>query len=346
MSGDESEEKTLQASKRKLKKQREKGAVVTSKETVMSFVGIAAILYLYTTRFRTGEKFAALWELEPSYDGQAFAQQLQSKVAIVMQLGIELVLPLLGLVIGVAVLTSMLISGGPVFSLDPIAPSFEKISPASGFKKIFSRKALMSFLMHLIRLLVLASVFGLILLTGWQALILAPVCGIGCAMDTLDGVMLPMVIGAIAVMSITAVFDYLVQQADFMREQKMTMTEYKREMKDQMGDPHLRGQMKQERRQMLTAPTGPGRATLMVTSGSSVSVGLRYVQGETPAPLVVARVRGRPAIRSMARKSNAYEHRDPELVKLLSRSAVGSYITDDELISQIAPLIQRASRLR
>jgi len=260
---DESEEKTLQASRRKLRKQRDRGSVVTSREAVMSLTGIVALIYLYTSRLTISEKLTALWELEPA-PGQTFAVQFQSKMSIVSQLGVEVVMPLVGLVIIVGILGGLMVAGGPVF---------------------------MSFLMNVVRLTVLTLVFGLILLSGWQALILAPVCGMGCAMDTLQGVILPMVIGAVAVMAFMAIFDYLVQRAEFLREQMMSITEFKREMKDAMGDPHLRGHLKQERKSMLTTTTGPGFATIMVSSGNSLSIGVRYVTGETPAPLIVAKAR-------------------------------------------------------
>lgn len=343
MSGDESEEKTLQASKRKLKKQREKGQVVTSREAVMSIVGIVALIYLYTMRQPMAEKLAALWILEPEFEGQSFFLQLQTKVAIVWSLTLQLVLPLMGLVIGVGILTGIMITGGPVFSLEPISPNFDKINPANGFKKIVGRRALMTFMMNVIRLTILSIIFGLILFLGWEALLLAPVCGLGCALETMDGVMLPMVIGAVAVMAAMAVFDYLVQRSEFMHEQKMTISEYKREMKEQVGDPHLRGHLRSERKKMLTTPTGPSYATIIVKAGSSIAVGIRYVQGETPAPLIVARLRKAPAIRNMAKKSGAYEHADADLVKALAKVQVGGYITDDELISKIAPILQRAS---
>jgi type III secretion protein U len=209
-------------------------------------------------------------------------------------------------------------------------------------KRIFSRRAFMSFLMNVIRLTILTVVFGLILLSGWQALILAPVCGIGCALETLQGVILPMVIGAVAVMAFMAIFDYLVQRAEFLREQMMSITEFKREMKDALGDPHLRGQLKQERKSMLTTNTGPGNATIMVSAGNSLSIGVRYISGETPAPLIVAKARGTKAIRSMAQKSGAREFDDRGLVADIENIAVGGYITDDETIAKIAPLLQGA----
>ena len=339
---DQSEEKTLPASQRKLTKAREKGQVVTSRETVMSLAGVAALLYLYATRVSITEKLRALWTLEPDFEGQPFLSQLQAKVEVVLSLGLGTVMPVVALVIGVGVLGGMAVAGGPVLSFEPLVPKFEKISPASGFKKIVGRRAMMSFLFHVIRLALLGAIFTLVLLGGWQAMMLAPVCGLGCAMETMDGVLLPLVVGAVAAMLVMALADYLIQRAEFMREQKMTLTEYKKEMKEQMGDPHMRGQIKRDRREMLTSQTGPGLATLILTAGRDAAIGIRYREGETPAPMVVARVRGAPAIRAMAAKSKALQLDEAALVGALRKVAVGGYITEDDAIAKLAPLLHRA----
>jgi len=342
MSGDESEEKTLPATSRKLKKQREKGSVVTSKETVMSLTGIVAVVYLYARRSSIAEKMEGLWIIDPANKEQTFDIIIQAKAVIVMQLAQEIVLPLIGLIGVISILSGLTVAGGPVFSFESLTPKFEKINPASGFKRIFSRKAFLTFLMHVIRLSALGSIFALILVNGYSAMMLAPVCGLGCATDTFQSVILPMVIGAVAVMFAMAVFDYLLQRAEFLREQKMTMTEFKHEMKDQMGDPHMRGHLKQERRQMIVAPTGAGQALLVISSGSKMSVGIRYVEGETPAPLVVAKTKGPEARRRMLKASNALEVHEPMLVEALGKIAVGDYVTTEELIVQLAPLIQQS----
>lgn len=340
---DDSEEKTLPATQRKLRKARERGQVVTSREAVMSLTGIAALLYLYAVRLPVTEKFRALWQLEPAFEGQTFEMQMQSKVAILWSLGLEVVAPLAGIVIGVGVLGGMLIAGGPLFSTEPLAPSFERINPAGGLKKIFGRRALVGFAMHVVRLALLLVVLGLVLLAGWQVLMRAPVCGLGCAMETLDALVLPIVIGAVAAMAVMAAADYLVQRTEFLREQRMTVTERKRETKDQTGDPHLRGQLKRDRRALLSDPTGPAQATLVLTAGRKVGIGLRYRQGETPAPLVVARVRGAEAIGRLERLSGAPVEDDPALVALLGPARVGGYVTGDEEIVRLAPLLQRAA---
>ena len=342
MSGEPSEEKKLPASQRKLRKAREKGQVVTSKETIASAASAAALIYLYLRREAIWEKLLSLWVMDPRDQALPFAQQLETRGAIVSSLAFEVMLPLMALVIAVGVLLGLAVTGGPVFSVEPLSPNFSKINPASGFKRVFGRKAMMTFLMHMIRLTALATVLTLTLVAGWGALIRAPICGLDCATDTVQAVVQPMIIGAVATMTIMALFDYLVQRSEFMREQKMTQTEFKREIKDQMGDPHLRGQLRRDQRQMVQSPTGAKRANLLVSAAPVVIVGIRYVEGDTPAPLVVIKAKGVEPCKRLRGISKALEVRDRDLATALASKPIGSYVTEDELIAQLAPMLHRA----
>lgn len=343
MADEPSEEKSLPASRRKLQKIREKGQVVTAKEAVTSIVTIAALIYLYAMRASIAEKLMALWELGPLLDERGFAVALAAHMDILSQLALQLVAPLFGLVIAVSVLVGMLISGGPVFAAESIMPNFDKLNPGAGIKRIFGRRALMAFGMHVIRFALLAGIFTLVVIGGWQAAMLAPMCGFPCAVDVLRGMALPLVVAAAATMSAMAVFDYLVSRSEFMREQRMTKTEMKQEMKDMMGDPHLQGQLKRDRKQALTGEqVGAGRANLVLTNGSKLAVAVRYVQGETPAPVVVARSRGPEAGRRLMRAAKGPAIDDPDLVAALGKHQVGRYVVEDALIKDLAPHLHRA----
>ena len=345
MSGDESsEEKTLPPSEQKLRKAREKGTVVTSKETLASLVAVAALAYLYLRRHTLAEHMAALFLLEPSdpAGSRPFALMLQDKTAIVWDLALLVVAPLFALVVALGVLGGMMIAGGPLFAPEVLAPKFEKINPASGLKKVFGRRALLTFLMHLFRMALLAGVFALVLVGGWSALIRAPLCGFSCAVEALDAAAGPFVFAAIVLMLIMALADYLVQRSEFLREQKMSVSEFKRELKDREGDPHLKGRMRQDQRDLVESPTGAKLATVVIEGPDGAAYGIRYAEGETPAPLVVARARDAAGAGRILRASGAPSFIDARLTDLLRGKTVGDYITDDETIEVLAPHLQRA----
>ncbi len=342
MSGGGSEEKTLPPSQQKLKKQREKGSVVTAKDAMVSVVSVTSIVYLYLRRDDMTEKLTALFVLEPAGGSGTFAVALEAKIAIVWSLGLEVLAPFMALIAVVAILGGLAVSGGPLFAPEAIAPKFEKVSPAAGFKRIFNIRGLVTFLMHVVRLTVLIGVFGVIVYAGWGALIRAPVCGFGCAVEALGAATKPLVIAAAVVMLFMALADYLVQRQQFMREQKMSFSELKREIKDQEGDAYLKGQIRRDRRDMVEAPTGVRRATLVIDAAPDRVVAIRYVEDDTPAPLVVASARGAQACRRLIRLADVITIRDEALVAALAQKTVGAWITEDALIETLAPMLQRA----
>lgn len=342
--GESSEEKTLPPSQQKLKKAREKGNVVTSKETLSSFMAITALAYLYLNRQNMAEDFAGLFILEPvdAMGEKSFMLQLQDKAAIVWQLALQLFVPLMALIISVGLLFGMMIAGGPLFAPEVLKPKFEKINPAKGIKKVFGRRAMMTFLMHVVRMALLFGVFIIILIGGWSALIRAPLCGFPCALEAFESAARPLVFAAIVIMLIMALADYLVQRSEFMREQKMSVSEFKREIKDREGDPHLKGKLQQDQRDMVESPTGAGMATVVIEDPSGKAYGVRYVEEETPAPLIVARARDTAGVARILKASDAPSFTDANLIELLKGKGVGDYVTDDETIEILAPHLQRA----
>lgn len=342
--GESSEEKTLPPSEQKLKKARDKGSVVTSKEAMSSIVGLTALAYLYLRRDTMAEQLTALFILEPvdALGERAFLLALQDKATIVWQLALQVVAPLFALVIAVGLFFGLVIAGGPLFAPEVLSPKFEKINPAKGIKKIFGRRALVTFLMNVLRMALLAVVFAIVLIGGWSALIRAPLCGFPCAVEALETAARPLVFAAITVMVIVALADYLVQRAEFMREQKMSVTEFKREIKDREGDAYLKGRLQQDQRDMVESPTGAGLATVVIESPSGAAYGIRYVEEDTPAPLIVARARDTAGVGRILKASDAPTFTDGNLIDLLKGKAVGDYITDENTIAVLAPHLQRA----
>ncbi|WBU57189.1 EscU/YscU/HrcU family type III secretion system export apparatus switch protein [Paracoccus sediminicola] len=341
MSNETSEEKNLPPSQHKLRKAREKGQVVTSKEALASVSMAAVLIYLFMRRDAISADLQTLFMLEEVTDA-GFAGALAEKARICFRLAVGIVLPILITVVTVSVLGGVVVSGGPVFSTHPLIPDFNKINPAGGFKKIFGRRAMMGFLMHCVRLITLLVAPALILWGSFGALMAAPPCGLGCMGEAIQAMLVPLLIALLTMLVVAMLLDYLVQRSEFMREQKMSITEFKRELKDQDGDPLLKGQMRQDQRAMVERPTGLSQATALIHDAPNSVVGLRYVDGDTPAPLVVIRARGGDSVSRILRAAAArirISH-DPAAVAAISGVAVGDYVVEDDQIEAIAHFLR------
>ena len=126
-----------------------------------------------------------------------------------------------------------------------------------------------------------------------------PPYGLACMGGAVDSILGPLLVGLTAILVVAGLMDYLVQRAEFIRQQRMSITEMKREYKDQDGNPQIKGALRQSQRDLVQNPTGLSQATLILRDGARQMVALRYVRDDMPAPLVVARARGGAAGRAV-----------------------------------------------
>ncbi|TIV70119.1 MAG: translocation protein in type III secretion system, RhcU, partial [Mesorhizobium sp.] len=124
----------------------------------------------------------------------------------------------------------------------------------------------------------------------------------------------------------------------FLRDMRMTTTEYKREHKDLEGDPLIRHEQQRQRREAVLQPAklGVKNAVIVFVSGD-LAVALRYVKGETPVPAVVGKGQGRIAheIMAQARQSGIPVVVDAAVAgSLFERVNTGTYI-GEELFSPV-----------
>ena len=85
--------------------------------------------------------------------------------------------------------------------------------------------------------------------------------------------------------------DWLWQRQRFMQRMRMTKEELKDDFKQSEGDPHIKARQRQlrnerARRRMIQAVP---EATVVVMNPTHFAVALKYDQGETPAPMCVAK---------------------------------------------------------
>lgn len=336
MSG-ESEEKTLPPTRYKLKKAREKGQVVTSKETLSSITTLVVLLYLFARREAIWRDLRALFVLEPA-PGLTLMQDLHERAQLAMDLALGIVAPVFAVVIALTVLGGVAISGGPVFSFTPLTPNFDKLNPASGFKKLFGKTAWMRLLMHMVRVTAIGTLLVVMLWDQIGALLPAPPCGIPCMTRLTESIVGPLLVGLTAILIMAGLLDYLVQRGDFIRQQRMSITEMKREFKEQDGNPLLKGALRQTQREMVETPTGIAQATLILRDGAREAVAVRYVRDDMPAPMVVLRAKGGAAIgRALRARGDLIPVDDAAAVAALSGVGVGDWISSDDQVNAVVP---------
>jgi type III secretion protein U len=328
---DTSEQKSLPASTKKLQDARKKGQVAQSHDFVSAVGAVAAIAYLWS--FAPG--IVGLWReallLAVDVQNEPFQVALPQVGAALIVLCWRTLLPLLAVAVAAAMLANIAMNRGFLFSLAPMVPNLEHINPFTGFKRIFGLRSWIELAKTVIKGVLLGSTLVIVVAGTLNTLVRLPICGEGCIGFVFGSMAQLLLAIGIGFFLATGLVDILLQRWLFLRDMRMTVTESKRELQDQEGNPLVRSTRRRQREeQAKEPPIGARHATLLVRAEGLV-VGLRYVRGETSVPIVVCRAKG-AAVQSLlnvAASASIPVVREPALARSLRRkprlgSAIGS----------------------
>lgn len=345
MANDESEEKTLPPTKKKLRDARKKGQVARSRDLTSGASLAGAIGYLMLGGASIMATCVTMFETAGNVAAGDFALGLHAVWAAAVQAALRAVLPLVVLGPMLVVLASMVMMQGIPFATDPLVPRLEKINPFEGFKRLFRLRSLVEFVKSLIKLTLIVTLAVAVVAGGLNGLMQMPTCGVNCVAAGLHALSVPLLSGVAGVFVVSGLVDVGLQRWLFQRDQKMSPSEAKRERKDMDGDPHLRRERRRIMREAVRLAGGLGlrRATMVVHDGSGITIGLRYKIKEMPAPVVVCRARDDRAATMLAeaREMRLPSAEDASLAASLYRVPPGHGIPE-QLFRPVALALSRA----
>ena len=319
------QERTEQATPKRLQEARKKGQVPRSAELSMAAVCIAAAAAIYTMGRMTTGQFADFMHdtlsLTPAQAMSADAIWPALKSAGARALWI--ILPILGATF-FAALAAPLAIGGWNFSSQALMPQFSRLSPASGFGRMFSTRALVELGKGLAKVFVVGVIAWLLiraLTPQLMSLGVEPVnAAIGHAASLTAYALLVLVCG----LAIIAAVDVPFQLWQHSKDLRMTREEVREEYKESEGSPETRGRIREAQRalsrgrMMQEVPT----ADVVVTNPTHFAIALRYDDQKMRAPIVVAKGTDLLAakIREIAAENGVPVIEAPPLARALHRS--------------------------
>ena len=291
MADDTGGDKSEKASAQKLKKAREQGQVVRSKDLATA-VGILASLKLFVLLLPGYlESFRSLFRLV--YAPLGAAGSMENAMSVVWGgaavLLVKMVLPLLG--VPLAVVAASLVPGGWVVSTNNLVPKFDRFSPVKNLGQLASGKHWTQFATSLAKAALLALVLVHVVrsaLSAWVDLQRMPLPD---ALLHGAGMMFDGLMALVAVFVLFALIDVPLQAFMFARSQRMSKQEVKEEYKSTEGKPEIRARIRQLQQQMArrnvnkTVPT----ADVVIVNPEHYAVALKYDTKRAEAPYVVAK---------------------------------------------------------
>lgn len=343
---DTSEEKSQPATDKKLKDARKKGQVAKSQDLVSGMVILCCTLCIAVLAPQAEAQVSALFDLVVQIYLEPFASVWPRVLDSAEQLLIGLTLPVMAVTVVTVILTNLVTLRGVVFSVEPLKPDFKRINPAEGFKRIFAMRNVIEFLKGLVKVHLLGVAFYVVGRHALQALMESSRCGPECVQSTFLLVLKPLVFTVLAAFLVLGAADVLMQRWLFGREMRMTRSEQKRERKDIDGDPLIKAELRRQRQEMQAMATklGLARASLMVGVPGGWVVGLRYVRGETPVPVVVCRYEPQEGAQVLAEAAQlGIAHAgEAQLAAELARRTVAGDPVPDSTFQAVADLLVAA----
>jgi flagellar biosynthetic protein FlhB len=234
------------------------------------------------------------------------------------------------------------------FTPSAVKPTFSKLNPGSGLKRVFGTGGLVETGKALAKL---AAVGGVAFITVWPKLPkLGALTGIPPAslLSQLGGQVVSIVVRVGAMLLVLAVADWFWQRHRLEKTLKMTKAEVKSEARQSDLAPEVRGaikrkQFQQARKRMLAEIPS---ADVVVVNPTHFAVALRY-DGTTPAPELVAKGLDHiaSAIRAAAEEHGVPIVSDPPLARTIYRQVeIGSMIPE-ELFAGVAEVLAYVYRI-
>jgi flagellar biosynthetic protein FlhB len=289
-------EKTEKASQKKRKDTRKKGEVHKSTDmcsAVMLFVTFGTLKIGYEGFIRSMHSFSAAMLSDSFIVANANNVTVPSLTAyykVILNGALPMVLPFM-LVAMVGGAVAHVVQTGPMFVPEKLKPDFKKISPLSGFKRIFSSTSLVELGKAIIKIVILCYIAYSYLsgaLKGFAGMIYQDV---GKAFSQVLSTSFSMgILIGLALIAFSAV-DVLYQWWKFEKDIRMTKQEVKEENKQLEGDPQIKAKIRQKQRKMSAQRMMKHLpdATVVVTNPDHYAVALRYDEELDKAPVVIAK---------------------------------------------------------
>jgi flagellar biosynthetic protein FlhB len=317
------QEKTEKATGKKLDDARKRGNVPKSRE-------ISSVVVLL------GGCFAALLSGQLMYDhfqqmlqefwGQGFASVLDSGAFdsnLVLKLMVHCLAMLAPTLAAAAILglaSHVLQTQGFVFSFESIQPSFSKVNPMAGFKRLMSVRSLVELAKSMLKFLVISYAVYSVVRSEYPILLNLVDYELMDIVGVISSLSFKIVLRVGLIMLLVSALDYFYQRWQYQKDLMMTKQEIKEENKQAEGNPQVKSRIRSlqrafaRKRMMAQVP----KATVVITNPTHYAVALLYTP-QMEAPKVLAKGVDHVAkkIIEIARKHRVPVHQNPPLARAL-----------------------------
>ena len=304
--------KTEEPSQKKLDEAREKGQIASSRELNHFFMMGSFLFFIAVMLPQTALDMMHLltpYITKPDEIDMGPGGVILTMRHVVMGMLFVLLLPFLITFVGA--LAPAVLQHKIHFTTEHIKPKFSKLNPLAGFGKLFGMKALIEFVKNLSKVFAICAICTMVALPYRNQLPQLLHTSHKFTILQYSGIIATKVlIGICMFLFLLGIIDYVYQHFTIRKSLRMSRHELKDEYKQQEGDPHVKGKLRQicreraKKRMMANVP----KADVIITNPTHFAVALKYDSNSMQAPVMLAKGADEVAARIRER---ATEHRIP-----------------------------------
>ena len=348
-------EKTERATSKKREDSRKKGTVVKSTEVNTAVILLTGTLALsFTASYFVGNiRFFMTDVFTHATEFEITATNIQGYSYNGILLLLKTVGPIL-LSIFLLGITANVMQVGFMVSGQALKFELKKISPLSGFKRMFSAKSVADLVKSIIKIIVVGFLIFSAIKSASEDFIPLMDQNVAYIFAFIGMTMLKISLRASMGIVALAAFDYAFQKWEYEKSLRMTKQEVKEEIKEQEGDPIMKARIRSiqreaSRKRMMTEVP---KADVVITNPIHYAVALKYKSEEAEAPIVIAKGARKIAlkIKEIAKEHGVPIVENPKLAKTIYKMCdLGMQIPLDlyrsvaEILAYVYGLKQKAN---
>ena len=289
----EDDDKTEEATPKKMSDAKKKGQVAKSKEVTVAFTLIVCtfLIAAFSDNLAKILKDITIYffSLPHLKDFNKMALREISNVSTynILKMILIFVFPIM-----IAGIVSNIAQTGIIFSKDPLKPSFGKINPVKGFKNMFSKRSLVGLVKNIVVITIIGLISYYFIKKNYSDILVISALSFQGIANTMKDLTVDIFKKICIVMIFVSTYDFYMQKKMHKKEMKMSKQEVKDEFKNSEGDPMIKSKIKQKQRQigmqrMMQSVTD---ATVVITNPTHLAIAIKYDKDSgMEVPKVVAK---------------------------------------------------------
>jgi len=287
-----SQEKTEEATPKRLRDARKKGQVAKSRDLNTIAILIAAFVTIIFMRGYIGEQLRGVmmsnFELvsRPNLSFETMFIQGQSNffsyLKIIIPFGTTMI------VVAIAVCFFQI---GPIFTGETMKPQMKRINAVQNLKNMFKITTFVELLKNVTKMGLIFFIAYLVVSGSIRDIVLTVQATPDQSMGLATRLLMEFLSKVFVVFILIAVIDLFVQRWNYKKQMRMTKEEVKREYKQDEGDPLIKSARRQLHQELAMSDTRQAvkSADAVVTNPTQIAVAIKYDESEMTAPQVLAK---------------------------------------------------------